>query len=719
MSRLRTLLVFLMVFASSLGWSAGIEGTYRMSKDSNGTAPKAGAVVEIVFAAKTFTFKAVQPGETVEDKGTYRLVGNTITLTFKEMEQGRQSGPYTLNGGVLTLPFKMFSNGKGTSTWQNVDTIPASSAASGGTLSEILQRTLESSRKPDNAKERGRVDRLATLALSDVKGGLAEAYYVQASLFFMKSYYFEAWYGFAKAANLAPTNGVYLNNLALVLMELDKYGDALAILKEVTAWFPQLDPPWGNLAAAYLKTRDVTKAEAAVKRAISISPNTGLYQYLYGKILKEKGRKQEAQKYFDRAWVLGYAGSGREGEPGGGDSEGGASASAASAHGSTAPGSSASSEDTPAAGKPSPSKSSQSLKDKPFPPEWVGHYEAKYVRARSGENAKEASTQFGKGMTGTNVNLQTLACAKEFSMDISNAGTLTGHGKVMFVYQGKAANPMLGLTPAPLMAGQGGFGTNLKGGYQIRDWTFTGKVDTKGNVEVQGMPEGKLDLLNVGQWQKISPWSPLPPDAPGAAMRGPFHMILATGRESGPLIRVDQWLNLNDKLIRKVHYQAFIVKSAQKITPDCNYEKPKEPKCPASEYIKTKVSMTPHEGVTVEASTTYTKGQGGVDQQQETSTKVGTDSINVDTSGKISAEGSKGMFTGSAEFNPTDGSYAVSVGVGIDTSSVLKGAPASISEKVELVYDSKCGWGIKGTLGAKAGKVGAGVEGAVYFNKGI
>ena len=289
----------------------------------------------------------------------------------------------------------------------------------------------------------------------------------------------------------------------------------------------------------------------------------------------------------------------------------------------------------------------------------------------------------------------------------------------MYVYQGKAASPVLGLTPAPLLVGQGGFGTNLKNGYQIRDWSFSGQVDAEGNVEIQGLPEGQLDLLNVGKWQKISTWSPLPPDAPGAAMRGPFHLKLATGKESGPHIRVDQWLDLNDKLIRKVHYQAFIVKSAQELTPDCQYVKPEEPKCPASEYLKTKVSMTPHEGVTVEASTTYQKGEGGVEAQQETTTKVGTDAINIDTTGKISAEGSKGMFTGSAEFNPTDGSYAVSVGVGLDTSSVLKGAPASISQKVELVYDSKCGWGIKGTMGAKAGKVGAGVEGAVFFTKGI
>lgn len=722
MSAFRSIIAALALFLGTLAYASGIEGTYRMLKDSSGTVPRKGAVIELAFAKSSFTLKAVQPGETVEDKGTYRLTGNSITITFEEMEQGRQAGPYTLKDGVLTLPFQMIASGKGTSTWQSTDTIPAAANASGGTLSEVLQRTLEASQQQDNAKERAKVDRLAALALTDVKGGLAESYYVQASLFFMKSYYYEAWYGFAKAAKLAPTNGVYLNNLAMVLMELDQYGDALVILKEVTLWFPKLDPPWGNLAAAYWKTRDLTKAEIAVKRAISISPNTGLYRYLYGKILKEKGRKQEAQKYFDEAWVLGYAGSGREGEPGGG-SEGGTSAPGASAPGSTAPGTTApGSSSASSKGNPTPVKPGQGKpapKDKPFPPEWVGHYEAKYVRARSGENAKEANTQFGKGMTGTSVNLQTLACAKEFSMDIASTGAITGHGKVMYVYQGKAASPVMGLTPAPLLVGQGGFGTNLKGGYQIRDWSFHGKVDANGNVEIQGMPEGQLDLLNVGKWQKISTWSPLPPDAPGAAMRGPFHMTLATGKESGPLIRVDQWLNLNDKLIKKVHYQAFIVKSAQKLTPDCQYVKAEEPKCPASEYIKTKVSLTPHEGVTVEASTTYTKGEGGVEQQQETTTKVGTDAINVDTSGKISAEGSKGMLTGSAEFNPTDGSYAVSVGVGIDTSSVLKGSPASISQKIELVYDSKCGWGIKGTMGAKMGKAGAGVEGAVYFNKGI
>ena len=315
---LRSLLVLLACCAASLGWSAGLEGTYRMVKDSNGTAPRAGAVVELVFATGTFTFKAVQPGETVEDKGTYRVVGNTITITFEEMEQGRQSGALHAEGRRADAALHDVQRAARAPppgrTWTRS---PPPSAASGSTLGEVLKRTLEDAQK--SAKERAKVDRLATLAVADVKGGLAEAYYVQASLFFFKSYYFEAWYGFAKAAQLQPTNGIYLNNLAMVLMELDKYGDALVILKEVTAWFPQLDPPWGNLATAYWKTKDLAKAEAAVQRAIALSPGTGLYQYLYGRILKEKGRKQEAQDSFDRAWTLGCAGSGREGEPGKGE----------------------------------------------------------------------------------------------------------------------------------------------------------------------------------------------------------------------------------------------------------------------------------------------------------------------------------------------------------------------------------------------------------------
>jgi hypothetical protein len=60
----------------------------------------------------------------------------------------------------------------------------------------------------------------------------------------------------------------------------------------------------------------------------------------------------------------------------------------------------------------------------------------------------------------------------------------------------------------------------------------------------------------------------------------------------------------------------------------------------------------------------------------------------------------------------------MTIGVGVDTSEVAPG-PAKLSEKLELVYDSACGWGIKGTGSISGGAAGAGVEGAVFFTKGL
>ncbi len=727
----RVVLVFLLSLFSMGLLAQSLPGTYSLVGDSDGTKPKSGAVIKLMLGADgSVSLSAVQPGQTFQDSGTYRASGGRMTMHFEAMDKGCMNQKYSLQGPVLTLPFKMLSDGPGASTWTSAaDLNDENPPGAPQDIAGVIARTLSESQQQDNQQQRSNLDHLAVLTAPEVKGGLAEAYYVQANIFFLKNYYYEAWYGFAKASSLQPNNAVYLNNLSMVLMELDKYDDAVSILTWVTKWFPNLDAPLGNLGVAYVKGQKCSKAMPLLEKAMRLSPDTGIYPYAYGKALACMGRKQEAKRYYVAAWEKGFPGSGREGEPGAGEGENGGSGSGASgSSGSGAPGGSSGIPGSPErpgghGGQPG-NRDSGGAKQRQFPPEWVGHYEAKYVRARSGENAKEANTQFGKGMIGTNVNLQTLACAKEFSMDISSTGHISGHGKVMYVYQGKAVNPAMGLLPTFAMVGQGGFATDLKGGYQIRDWSFSGTVDPDGNVEIRGIPEQDLDLINVGKVQKIKTWSPLPPDAPGPAMRGPFHMTLATEKKSGPAIRVDQWLNLGDKLIRRVHYQAYIVKSNDPITPDCKYVKPKEEKCPASEYIKTKVSMSPHEGVTVEASKTFSSKDGQVQTQDETTTKIGTDSINVDTSGKISAEGSKGMFTGSAEFNPTDGSYAVSVGVGVDTASVIKDAtgvesPASISEKVEFVYDSKCGFGIKGTAGVKAGKVGAGVEGCVFFNKGI
>ena len=99
-----------------------IAGTYLLQKDSDGRSPKKQAKVTITFKGGITGFvsmSAVQPGETVTDSGTFKVMGNLITIKFKEMEWEANRQPFTLQGCTLTLPFLALggSGGPGTSTW--------------------------------------------------------------------------------------------------------------------------------------------------------------------------------------------------------------------------------------------------------------------------------------------------------------------------------------------------------------------------------------------------------------------------------------------------------------------------------------------------------------------------------------------------------------------------------------------------------------------------
>ncbi len=685
------LIVSILLFPSILN-AQSIEGKYKLIKESDGQVPKSQAEITLTFTNAGFSFKAIQPGQTVDDKGSYKITGNNIVLTFKEMSQGRQSGTYTLVNGILTLPFKMMSDGKGSSTWQQLGPGTVANLVSSNSVNSTIKANLEGAKS--KAKYINLVDSRATATSKTVNGGLAEGYYIEATRFYFKGFYLEAIYGYAKAAEIQPTNALYLNNLSMLIMDRNRYADAVVLLREVTHNFPNLAMGWGNLAIANLKLNNLSGADSAIRIARRLSPKDGLYCYTDGKIEEEKGRTKEAQKKFEEAWELGYAGSGREGGKK----------------------SKADEENNPnkknQQPKPSPVKPKPSNKNNPKSEEdkiaqWEGHYEAKAVRARSGETGADANTKFGTGIASTNINLQTLACAKEFSMDISRMGNITGNGKVMYVYQGTAGNALTGLTPGAI-APAGGFASNLKDGYQIRDWSFSGTVDAEGNIEINGMPQGELDLLNVGKWQKIKTWSPFPPDAAGAAMKGPFHMKVILDEKLGPYIYVDQYLELNDKLIRRVHYQAYIMKTDANLNPDCKYVGPEaQAKCPASEFIKTKLAFSPLKHISVEASNTFTKGADGVQSQQEMAVNVGDDF-------------SVGLATGSYELHQ-DNSMEFTIGIGAKVSDLVKGSPIDLEQKIELIYDTKCGFGVKGSAAFKneLSSSTASVEGVIFFNKGL
>lgn len=350
-----------------------------------------------------------------------------------------------------------------------------------------------------------------------------------------------------------------------------------------------------------------------------------------------------------------------------------------------------------------------------IPAAWVGRWQAKVVSASSGMNGDGTTTFGGGAAPATTFNVQTLACATEFTMDVSRSGGITGRGKIMYIYRGTAGNPLTMLAPGAVGAG-GGFSMNLKDGKQYRDWNFTGTVNEKGEVEINGIPDTPMDYLNSGKWEKHRPWSALPPQDK-TKMRGPFRLKLAEEKgEKGPVptIRVDRFLQLDDALIKRVRYQTILQRSDAAMAPACRYDEPAPPKCAATEYIKTKAKIGVEGIYSIESSRDMASGQTSV--SSSTGGEM-TGGFSADSSGGVGWEGNAGVVTGSMQMNPADGSYSVAIGLGVDTGSLVPG-PTKLSEKVEFVYDSACGPGIRASGNVQMGATGSGVEGAIFLVKG-
>jgi hypothetical protein len=294
-------------------------GVWRLFKDSDGKVPKPGAVVELSLNSGNFTFRADQPGETVADRGTYRISGRTITFEFRELDKGRQTGPFSVSSDTLVLPFPMLGEGKGWSMWMRpaalkafLDKVP-SRPTTAEPMPALLARVQKVAEAFGNGKERQGIDQRARASAHAYQGGEAEAYYAQGAIFFMKGYYREAWYAFARASVLQPTNAVYLHNLATTLQEIGSAADARTILEWVTKNYPNLDPPWGALGTTCLSLKDAACARTALARAQTLAPENGLYDYAMGKLLEQEGKKAQARPLYKAAWRKGYAGSGNEG----------------------------------------------------------------------------------------------------------------------------------------------------------------------------------------------------------------------------------------------------------------------------------------------------------------------------------------------------------------------------------------------------------------------
>jgi hypothetical protein len=99
-----------------------LPGSYTLVGDVGGTQVKAGATITLTLKPNgTLTVHAVQPGQTLDDTGTWSVGGSTIKITVKDMGLSGQ-GPYTYDGRTLVLPILIFGSGKGTSRWTRIGT---------------------------------------------------------------------------------------------------------------------------------------------------------------------------------------------------------------------------------------------------------------------------------------------------------------------------------------------------------------------------------------------------------------------------------------------------------------------------------------------------------------------------------------------------------------------------------------------------------------------
>jgi tetratricopeptide (TPR) repeat protein len=704
-------------FVVGNSYAQNLDGKFIMVKDSDGKLPKKDAVISLQFKPEgTFTFKAVMPGTTIDDKGTYKINGNNITITFNEMEQGKNTGNYFLEDGTLKLPFKMLDTEKGNSIWQKEGTVNVANSITNAPAIELINKVIVYLNKAGNNWQK-EIDKYAAADTKKTNGSIANSYYILGIQFRLKGYPMYAAYAMAMAAKQQPNNGLFVNNLAMFLIEIEKNGDAISLLNDVIKNFPNLAPAYGNLAIAYININDLPKANKAITSAIQKNKGCGSYYYTKGIIEQKEGKKEDAAKSFEKAFENGYSGTAKK----------------ATKKTNIQPNQKNTIE--PQKNINPTTKNSKLSNDEKLAV-WAGTYQAQYMKARSGESNADANTKFGEGVATTILNLQTLACVKSFTMNISKSGSIDGSAEIMYVYQGKASGPFTALAPAPIAATQGGFGAVLKDGFQIRNWSFTGKVSPDGAVEIAaGLPTEKLDLYNVGQWQKISPWSPLKPDAAGAAMKGPFHFTLIEGKDGKHFAKIDDYVALTDKLIKKVHYQTLIVKTEESIIPDCKAlaPEPEANQCPASEYIKTKLAVSPGKALNIskESSATYSKDNKGnvtktIDNAVNLNGEIGSEAISdvVEYITKNATVTAVASIASAAIEIHTDNSFEITAGIGVSSDKIVPGFPVEFSERLDLVYDSKCGWGVKATAGAKikigaASSTGGSIEGVIFFNKGL
>lgn len=91
-----------------------------------------------------------------------------------------------------------------------------------------------------------------------------------------------------------------------VLYSLDKYDEALELLKKAEELDPYYEPVYENLSACYIMVDKYNEARAALNRYLMLNKKSGLANFHLGNIALLEGNVAEAKSYYSKAELLGF-----------------------------------------------------------------------------------------------------------------------------------------------------------------------------------------------------------------------------------------------------------------------------------------------------------------------------------------------------------------------------------------------------------------------------
>jgi len=102
-----------------------------------------------------------------------------------------------------------------------------------------------------------------------------------------------------RALEAKPTSPRALNTAACIALTLGRSDESLAIYEHAIRLDPLNMPTYNNLALAYYYVGRLDDAEAAIRRAIALSPKAAIHRFILGRIHLSQGRHDAARRAFE------------------------------------------------------------------------------------------------------------------------------------------------------------------------------------------------------------------------------------------------------------------------------------------------------------------------------------------------------------------------------------------------------------------------------------